>query len=109
MSTPPAVADATSILKGGRTEIRDPVVDSASIKSVVPPPNYCVIRQGTNTGPERFPADTDQEAFDTLKRQVCQGNGQVSIVYIYKLIGAEQFEATSRTLTPDDLKERASK
>lgn len=69
----------------------------------VAPPNYAVLRQGSQS-PDRFAAASDEEAWATVRRQV--RFGQTGIVYLYKLIGAEMFEPSSVTLTPEQILER---
>jgi hypothetical protein len=69
----------------------------------IPPPNYMVLRAG-QTAPETFRADSDEEAMTVLKRQV--RSGQTAIVYIYKLMCAEIFVASSETLGLEQIKDR---
>ena len=66
-----------------------------------PPPNYVVLRAGQTT-PEIFRAETDDEAMTILQRQV--RSGQTPRVYLYRLMCAEAFVASSETLSPEMLK-----
>lgn len=80
------------------------MVDGQRINvSRVAPPNYAVLRAGS-TQPETLRANTDEEAASIIQRQV--RNGQTQIVYLYKLLSAEAFIASSETLTPEQIKER---
>ena len=60
------------------------------------PCNYVVIR-GSSGQPERFTADSDEEAGIRLQKEVRAGL-KPQIVYCYKLWCAEQFVPSSETL-----------
>lgn len=84
-----------------------PMVDQAEALSVAmsrtPPPNYVVLRAGSQT-PERFVASSDEHAREMLQKQVRQG--QTPIVYLFKLMSAEVFLPSSETLTVDQISAR---
>lgn len=75
-------------------------VPQTSFQSRVPPCQYVVLRGGS-AQPERFNANSDEEALARLQKEVRAG--QTTIVYCYKLFCAEQFVPSSKTITGDEL------
>ncbi len=87
----------------------DPVVDRADDKLSLPKVLPCmyVVQRGWNNAPlERLTAADEGEAVARLKREVTAGSGQVPIVFLYKLVAAEEYQPTSVTRSLDDLIER---
>jgi hypothetical protein len=67
-----------------------------------PPCGYCVLRAGQTT-PERFNAFSDEDAIARLQKEV--RTSQTPIVYLYKLLLAEQFQSSSYTLDRSSLED----
>jgi len=79
-------------------------VPAAWAKSKTPPPNYVILRPGANAAPEVFHAESDEECIARLQKLVRGGQAQSTVVYCYKLMCAEEFQPSSRTLTPEDIR-----
>ncbi len=97
MKNDPQAEDATSII---RQALADAVVDEAAITRV-PPSQYCVLRAGSQA-PEIMFASDDDQAWSQLQRQV--RNGGIKGAYLYKMVGAEIFEPSSRRLSPEEVR-----
>lgn len=68
--------------------------------SRIPPSMYATFTAGQQNL-ELLRADSDEEAAEIVKRRV--RTGKIPAVYLYKMIQAEVYEPSSRTLTPQDV------
>lgn len=66
----------------------------------VRPPMYTVLRAGSQA-PDPLRAESDEEAWATIQRQV--RSGQVGTIHLYKMIGAELYEPSSIRLSVEDV------
>lgn len=64
------------------------------------PPQYVTLTAGSQQ-PEPLRANSDEEALETVRRR-CR-SGQMPAIYLFKMIGAEVFEPSSRSLTVEEV------
>lgn len=89
-----------------RAEAR-PTEEIGQAKSLPTLPCQYVVIRSTSGAPERFQANSDQEAMERLQKEVRAG--QTPVVWCYKLMCAEVFVPSSNNLTPEAIQEMVAK